>query len=90
MAVVTNVSALSEEDKKKVRLCVRELNDSMLRSSAERELQKEALKIVAAEVGVDKKLVRRMAKAYFKSNFTSEVEANTAFEEFYSKILKTV
>ena len=87
--IALNVNVLSDEDKKKVRDCVRELNDSMLRTSAERELQKEAIKTLTTQVGVDKKLVRRMAKAYFKSNFSTEVEANTAFEEYYTKILKT-
>ena len=40
------------------------------------------------KLGVDKKLFRRMAKAYFKANFSTEVQENTDFEEFYSTVIE--
>jgi DNA-directed RNA polymerase subunit N (RpoN/RPB10) len=60
----------------------------MTRAAAERELQKETINTLFDELGVDKKLVRRMAKAYYKANFGDEVEENRAFEESYDLIIK--
>ncbi len=87
-AKVSNVNSLSSTDKTKLRNAVQELNDSMTRVAAERELQKEIINKIAEEVGLDKKLVRRLGKAYFKANFNEEVEGNNAFEEFYEGVLK--
>ena len=67
------------------------MNDSMTRVGAERELMKEITNETCDKLGVDKKLFRRMAKAYFKANFKDEVQENTDFEEFYSAVMeKTV
>ena len=87
-AKVSNVNSLSSTDKTKLRNAVQELNDSMTRVAAERELQKEIINKIAEEVGLDKKLVRRLGKTYFKANFNEEVEGNNAFEEFYEGVLK--
>jgi hypothetical protein len=65
-----------------------ELNDSMTRVAAERELQKEAINKVFDDLGVEKKMVRRMSKAYYKANFGDEVEENKNFEEFYDTVIK--
>jgi len=40
------------------------------------------------ELGVDKKMLRRLAKTYFKANYGDEVEENKSFEEFYDTIIK--
>lgn len=82
------INALSIEDRKKLRKTIEALNDSMTRVAAERELQKEAINNIFDELGVDKKVVRRMAKAHFKANFNEEVEENSNFEDFYNLIMK--
>lgn len=82
------VNALSPEDRKKLRKTIEALNDSMTRVAAERDLQKEAINTIFDELGVDKKTVRRMAKAHFKANFNEEVEENSNFEDFYTLIMK--
>jgi len=82
------INALSTEDRKKLRKTIEALNDSMTRVAAERDLQKEAIASIFDEIGVDKKLVRRMAKAHFKANFNEEVEDNSNFEDFYNVIMK--
>lgn len=82
-----NMSSLTDSEKKKVKKAIMELNDSMTRVAAERELQKEIITTLFDELGVDKKLIRRMAKAYFKSNFSEELEGNKSFEESYSLIV---
>lgn len=83
-----SVQGLTDEDRKTLRKAVLEMNDSMTRVGAERELQKETTNEVCDKLGIDKKLFRRMSRAYFKANFKDEVQENTDFEEFYSTIME--
>lgn len=83
-----NISSLNEQERKKVKNAIMEMNDSMTRVAAERDLQKEVLNKMYDELGLDKKLLRRMSKAYFKANFNEEVDENKAFEESYDLIIK--
>jgi ABC-type microcin C transport system permease subunit YejB len=83
-----NISSLNDMERKKLKKAIMEMNDSMTRVSAERDLQKEIINTLHDELGVDKKLIRRLAKAYFKANFGQEVEENKAFEESYDLIIK--
>ena len=83
-----SVQSLSIEDKKKLKNAIHSLNDSMTRVASERELQKEALNQAFDETGVDKKIIRRLAKVYFRANFNEEVEENKMFEDFYDGVLK--
>lgn len=85
---VVNLESLSSEERKELRQAILELNDSMTRTEAERDLQKEILSEVNGKIGVDKRLVRRLARVYFKSSFNTEVNENSTFEEFYNGILK--
>jgi hypothetical protein len=84
------VNSLSPEDKKKLRGAINELNDSMTRVAAERDLQKETINKVFEDLGVDKKIIRRMAKAYYKANFNEEIEENKNFEEMYGVVMKAL
>lgn len=84
---IMNVNSLSSDQKQQLKKSIQELNDSMTRVAAERELQKEIIDDVSTKLGLDKKLVRRLAKTYFKANFNQESEENKMFEEFYSLVL---
>ena len=83
-----NIEALTAEDKKVLRKAIIELNDSMTRAGAEKDLQKEIITETNGKLGVDKRLIRRMAKAYFKANFNDEVEENNTFESFYDEVMR--
>ena len=83
-----SVQGLTEEDRKVFRKAIMELNDSMTRVGAERELQKETISELSNKLDIDKKLIRRMARTYFKANFNSEVQENTDFEEFYTTVME--
>lgn len=85
---VVNISSLNDSERKKLKKAIMELNDSMTRVSAERDLQKETINALNEDLGVDKKLLRRLTKAYYKANFGQEVEDNKAFEESYDIIIK--
>jgi lysyl-tRNA synthetase class I len=82
--------SLSNEDKKKLKNVIYALNDSMTRVAAERDLQKEALHGIFAELNVEKKMVRKMAKAYFLANYNTVVEEEKTFQDFYDMIIKEV
>lgn len=82
-----NVNSLTSEQKQQLKKAIQELNDSMTRAAAERELQKEGINDISEKLGLDKKLVRRLAKTYFKANFNQESEENKAFEEFYTVLI---
>ena len=83
-----SVQGLTEEERKVFRKAIMELNDSMTRVGAERELQKETINELSGKLDIDKKLIRRMARTYFKANFNSEVQENTDFEEFYTTVME--
>ena len=83
-----SIESLSDADKKKIKDAVLEMNDSLTRAAAERDLQKEIIDKMAEEVGLDKKLFRRMSKVYFKANFNEELEEQKKFEDFYDGIMK--
>jgi DNA-directed RNA polymerase subunit N (RpoN/RPB10) len=81
-------NSLSNEDKKKLKNVIYALNDSMTRMAAERDLQKEAINEIFDELGIDKKIVRKMAKAYFLANYNNMVEEEKNFQDFYDSIIK--
>lgn len=83
-----SVQGLTDEDRKRLRKAVMEMNDSLTRIADERELQKDLVNEMADQLGIDKKLFKRMSRAYFKANFNDEVQENTDFEEFYTTIME--
>lgn len=83
-----SVNSLTDTQKTELKNAIRELNDSMTRVVSERDFQKEAINNVADKTGVDKKIIRRMAKVYFKSNYAEEQEDNRQFEDFYDAVMK--
>lgn len=83
-----SINALTESQKTELKNAIREMNDSMTRAAAERDFQKETLNNISDKTGVNKKIVRRMAKAYFRSNYAEEQEDNRQFEEFYDGVMK--
>lgn len=88
-AKVFNVNSLSTADKQALKGAVQEVNDSLTRVASEKTLQKEILDGISDKLGLDKKLVRRLASTYFKSSFKSEVEEHEAFEDFYNVLFST-
>ena len=51
-----NINSLSTEQKQQLKKAIQELNDSMTRAAAERELQKEGINDISEKLGLDKKL----------------------------------
>ncbi len=83
-----SINSLTDNQKKELKEAVQQLNDSMTRVAAERDFQKESINNISDKTGVDKKIIRRMAKVYFKANYSQEQEENRNFEEFYDGVMK--
>jgi Spy/CpxP family protein refolding chaperone len=83
-----SINSLTDNQKKELKEAVQQLNDSMTRVAAERDYQKESVNNISDKTGVDKKIIRRMAKVYFKANYSQEQEENRNFEEFYDGVMK--
>ena len=83
-----SINSLTDSQKKELKEAVQQLNDSMTRVAAERDFQKESINNISDKTGVDKKIIRRMAKVYFKANYSQEQEENRNFEEFYDGVMK--
>jgi len=81
-------SNLTDEARKELMDGIQSLSDSFLRVEAERDAQKQILEDLFNELGVEKKLVRRIAKVYHKNSFQEEKEASETFEEFYDTVVK--
>lgn len=86
-AQVVSVNSLSQADKEFLKGVIKELDDSLTRIAAERDLQKEAIEKAADKLGIDKKLIRKLGKTHHKANFNLESEENRIFEEFYTILI---
>jgi hypothetical protein len=83
-----SINSLSDAQRKELKEAIVQMNDSMTRIAAERDYQKETINTINDKTGVDKKIIRRMAKVYFKANYAQEQEDNRSFEEFYDGVMK--
>ena len=81
-------NSMTKEDKAKLRKAILEINDSLTRVEAERDLQKEIINKMNEELGMDKKIIRRMARVYHNANYSAEVQNNRDFEETYDGVMK--
>jgi hypothetical protein len=83
-----SINSLSDAQRKELKEAIVQMNDSMTRVAAERDYQKETINNITDKTGVDKKIIRRMAKVYFRANYAQEQEDNRSFEEFYDGVMK--
>lgn len=83
-----NVSSLTDDQKKRLKGVITELSNSFTRMAAERDFVKETLSDIQDELNVDKKIVRKLAKAYFASSFDKEAVEFETYETFYESLLR--
>lgn len=74
-------------DKKRIKDALFEISGSLTRMDAERELIKDIINDLADNFEMNKKTVRKIARAYHKQNFTQEVADSEEFQELYQSIL---
>ena len=73
-------------DKDKLKKSLQEISNSMTRVEAERDYIREAVKVIAEEQQLDKRMVRKLARAYHKQNFNDETAHFAEFQEMYEKL----
>lgn len=83
---INQISA--EADRKKLLDAIRECSNSMTRIDAEKDLIKEAVKVVCEDLKLPKRLVNRLVKVYHKQNYDEEVATHEQFEQLYETIVK--
>ena len=83
-----SINSLSDSQKKELKEAIVQLNDSLTRVASERDYQKDSINTISDKTGVDKKIIRRMAKVYFRANYSQEQEENRQFEDFYDGVMK--
>lgn len=76
----------SPEDRKRIKAALQEMSDCMTRIEAERDLIKNIIENVHEEFELSKKTFRRMAKVYYRQNFSKEVAEHEEFEVLYENI----
>lgn len=74
-------------DAKKVRDAIVEISNSMTRTEAERDFVKDVIARIHEEEGLDKRVMRKMARAYHKGNFQDETQLNEEFETTFQNIM---
>ena len=74
-------------DSAKIRNAIEEISNSMVRTDAERDLVKEIINKINDEEGMDKRVLRKMARAYHKQNLHDETALNDEFEVAFTNIM---
>jgi hypothetical protein len=83
------LTSLTNGEKEKLKGVVKELNDSLTRVASEREFQKDAINSAAEEIGLEKKLIRKLAKVYFTATYDQEVDDQNEFRDYYDNLFRT-
>lgn len=84
-----SLTSLTDGEKEKLKGVVKELNDSLTRMASERDYQKESINTAADEIGLDKKLIRKLAKVYFTATYEQEVDDQNEFRDYYDSLFRT-
>ena len=77
---------MTTEEKTLVKKSIQEMIDSMTRTAAERDLQKNIVARIKDETTVTPKVFRRMARVAFAANFMEEKQNNEEFENLYEEV----
>lgn len=77
---------LSDIQRKAVEDLCEELSGSYTRTESERNFQKVAIADIAEQHSLDKKMLRKVAKIYHKSQFSTVQEEHTELESMYKTV----
>jgi len=83
-----NVEQLTDEEQEELMDVIRICSDSMTRQAAEKDLVKETINKVSKELGIQKQIISKMVKVYFKRNYDEEVAIQEQFETLYTSVVK--
>jgi len=83
---MAKVQSAASVDLNKVKKGLQEISDSLTRAEAERDYVKEAIKAIADENGLAKKIVAKMAKVFHKQNYSEVATEAEEFQRMYEKV----
>lgn len=87
--VASTFGTYSSDELVKLKKGIREMSDVMSMMDAQRDTLKSIIDELYDEVKIPKKIIRKLAKAYHKQNFSQQVVENEEFELFYEGITGT-
>lgn len=79
-------SHLNPEDKKKLHDAILEIDNSLVRIGGERDLIKSILQRIEDEIGIKKKVARKLARTYHKDNFAELKEEEEYVETTFAQL----
>ena len=79
---------LSAPERAKLKTIISEIEKSFLKIDAERETIKDMIADASEEFDVEKKMIRKIAVAMYKSNYPDIVSEQEDFEYLYESIIE--
>lgn len=73
-------------DLKKIDVALQQISDSKTRIEAEQDHIKEIVTVIHEEQGLDKRLIRQLAKVWHMRNYAEEVTQQEDFQEAYEAL----
>ena len=77
------------EERKKFHSAIQEISASMTRTEAERDLINEVIANLSEEFDMNKKIIRKIARAYHKQNLAEEQTIHEEFVKVYEEVITT-
>lgn len=87
VTVASTFGTFTNEELKVLKNGMRELSDVFTMQESQREVVKDILNSLHEELKIPKKIIRKMAKTYHKSNYSEVLAEQEEFELLYSGII---
>lgn len=88
VTVASTFGTFTNEELKILKNGMRELSDVFTMQESQREVVRDILNSLHEELKIPKKIIRKMAKTYHKSNYSEVLAEQEEFELLYSGIIE--
>ena len=78
----------SEKDRDALKAAIAEITKSMLKMDNERTAMNDVIAAAASTYDIDKKLIRKIAKVMYQSNYSDVQEENEEFALLYESLVE--
>lgn len=76
-------------DRKAIMDAMQEYSNSCTRAAAEKDLQKNIVEDLSEKVGIQKKMLLKLATMYYNQNFQQFQQEHEEIEELYESVMET-
>lgn len=83
------IETLTTDNRRKLREAIKQMSDSMVRMDAEKAYQKDVVNRISDDIQIEKKIVRKLARTYYKQNFPVVKQENEDFEASYMTVFSS-